>query len=98
MAMRARAKTQQLTVAQARQGLAAVLHEVERGQTVSVTRRGRPVAVLMSAEKYARLQTGRPSFWETVQSFRRQFDSSAMPGDDALDGLRDRTPGRRSRR
>ena len=97
MQMAIKRGTRQLTVAQARQGLAAVLHDVERGETVSVTRRGRPVAVLVSAARFERLQAGRADFWARVEQFRRRVGKDSLLADELLEGLRDRAPGRPDR-
>ena len=62
---------------------------------VEVTRRGRAVAVLMSMDRYSRLERRRPDFWGALQDFRRATDLEALGVDDAfVDSLRDRTVGR----
>ncbi len=82
------------SVAEARQSLAALIHEAERGVTVAVTRRGRPVAVVVSAARWNQVTGKRRSFWQAVQEFRESVDPALLAPADWVDTLRDRTPGR----
>jgi antitoxin Phd len=85
----------QYSVAKARQGLAALVHDAEAGSTVEVTRRGRPVAVLLSASRYRQLERARPGFWSALEEFRRATDLETLAaGGDFLEEVRDRAPGR----
>ncbi len=43
------------TIAEARHNLAAIVHELERRAHIELTRRGEPVAVLLSMREYRRL-------------------------------------------
>lgn len=45
-----------VSVAEARNQLTELLRAVEQGETLAVTRRGRPVAVWLAAPAYERLQ------------------------------------------
>lgn len=47
-------KDRQYSVAEARDKLAALVHEAERGRPVRITRRGKPVAVLVSESEFQR--------------------------------------------
>lgn len=47
------------TIAEAKQDLPAIVHEVERTGRARITRRGRPVAVVLSIAEYERLQSTR---------------------------------------
>lgn len=83
------------SVAEARQGLASLVHEAEAGTVVEVTRRGLPVAVMLSSEAYARLEGSRPSFWQALRGFRESAELEAAGIDDGVfEGLRDPTTGR----
>jgi antitoxin Phd len=82
------------SIAAARDQLAAIVHEVEQGPAVELTRRGRPVAVIVSAVEYARLAPGRPSLAAATAEFRER---EALEADDlaaAFEGVRDSSPGR----
>lgn len=60
----------QTSVAEARDRLASLVHEVEEGAPVEITRRGRPVAVLVSYHEYQRLLGEGPSFWDAMLAYR----------------------------
>ena len=47
------------TIAQARHDLPAIVHEVERTGRARITRRGRPVAVVLSIAEFERLLCAR---------------------------------------
>ena len=59
------------SVAEARRELPGLIHSVERGAVVEVTRRGQPVAVLVPVEQYLSMQVGERSFFAAMQDFRR---------------------------
>jgi prevent-host-death family protein len=59
-----------LTVAEARNQLARVMHETERSGPVEVTRRGQPVAVIVSIREYCRLTAKKRGFWSAYQKWR----------------------------
>lgn len=85
----------QYSIAQARDRLPSIVHEVERGQPVELTRRGKPVAVVMSVHDYRRVSSAQPGFAAALAAFRGATDLGALGVDDAdWAGLRDRSPGR----
>lgn len=47
------------SVAEAKIQLTRLIHRAESGETAHITRRGKPVAVLLSEDEYARLRRGR---------------------------------------
>lgn len=61
-----------VSVAEAKTHLTRLLHQVESGEPVHITRRGRAVAVLVSETEYARLQQSAQSknFWEQIEEMR----------------------------
>ena len=81
----------------ARNALKQFLHRAESGEAVRITRRGKPVAVLLSKEEYERLQ-GEDSdndFWQAIDDWRAQADfGGAELTPEEVDGWRDRSPGR----
>jgi len=83
-----------LSIAHARKRLPALVREVEECQPVRLTRRGKPVAVLLSLREYERLGARRADLWETIESFRRQTDLRELDVDEIFAGVRDRSPGR----
>lgn len=73
------------------------IRRAESGEAVRVTRRGKPVAVLLSKEEYERLEAeeSNPDFWEMIENWRAQTDFGwAELTPEEVDGWRDRGPGR----
>ena len=80
------------SVAEARNQLAALIHDVEAGNPVRITRQGQPVAVLLSEGQYERLTGRRQGFWKAFEAFR----ASVTPED--LNGTVEAFAGARGRR
>jgi prevent-host-death family protein len=86
------------SVAEARARLPTILDDVEAGEDVRLTRRGRPVAVVLSSEKYDALRSGRPGFADAYRAFVACHDLSVVGIEaDFFESLRDGEPGRRVR-
>jgi prevent-host-death family protein len=87
---------QQYSIADARKNLPGLVDEAEAGAEVQLTRRGRPVAVVVSIDQYERLKSSRATFAETYQSFRQRFpDGTQGLGATYFKGLRARESGRK---
>ena len=83
------------TIAEARHNLAAIVHELDEKERIELTRRGEPVAVLLSMRAYRRLAAPRASFWEAYQAFRQAFPLAKLDIQPAVfEEVRDRAPGR----
>jgi prevent-host-death family protein len=83
------------SVAEARNRFAEILHDLEHVARIEVTRRGRPVAVLISMEEYERLCTAGTTFWDAYSAFREAFELAEKGvGPEVFEGLRDASPGR----
>lgn len=83
----------QFTISEAKNKLPAIVHSVERGPLVKLTRRGQPVAVLLSIKEYEALSQKRAGFWSALQAFRAK-NKDIVISDQDLENLRDRSPGR----
>jgi len=94
--MMAMKRSQRYSVADARNQLASLVHDVEAGSPVEITRRGEPVAVLVSLAEYRRLTASRPRLGDALAAFRASADVGSLLGATAFDGTRDRGPGRSS--
>ena len=84
-----------ISIAEARHNLAAIVHELERRPLIQLTRRGKPVAVLLSIREYQQLVNGPARFWEAYTTFRASTDLAQLdiePG--IFKGLRDKSEGR----
>jgi len=64
------------TIAGARAKLGDIVDEVEAGSDIELTRRGKKVAIVMSAARYARLQGERVAFMTAYETFRARHDLS----------------------
>ena len=83
------------SIAEARDNLAAIVHDVEDASTVELTRRGRPVAMLISVREYRRLRGESKDFWDAYTGFREGVDLEALGiGPEVFEGLRDPSAGR----
>ena len=86
--------TKRYSIAEARNNLPALVHDAEAGTPIELTRRGKRVAMLISASDYERLAKGGPSFWSALQAFRKEHDLSELDVDSIFEDVRDRSPGR----
>ena len=83
------------SVAEARQNFARLIRSAERGKAIEITRRGEPVAVLLSAAEYLALTGERPLFVEALAGVRERLEVESLGIDDEdFEGLRDESPGR----
>lgn len=80
------------SIAEARNDLSGVVREAEAGRPVTLSRRGRPVAVVVSAGDYARATYSRRTVAEVIDEFRR-LRAVDLASDDWLPE-RDSSPGR----
>jgi antitoxin Phd len=85
------------SIADARRNLPTLVNEAESGSDILLTRRGQPVAIVVSVEEYERLKAPRASFADTYQAFRERFPATGSAGIGAryFRGLRDRSRGRK---
>ena len=85
----------QYSIAEAKNQLSKVVHEAEGDGHVELTRRGKPVAVVLSFAEYQRLREGhtRP-LWKAIEEFRAAHAGDLEELTGALEDLRQRDPGR----
>ena len=85
----------QFSISEAKNKLPTIIHYVEKGPSVELTRRGIPVAVLLSIQEYERLSRKYTGFWSAVSEFRRKVEDEGVEiSDKDFDGLRDLSTGR----
>ncbi|MBW8879590.1 MAG: type II toxin-antitoxin system Phd/YefM family antitoxin [Acidobacteria bacterium] len=85
------------SIAEARDNLASVVHEAEEGAQVELTRRGKPVAVLIGVEDFERrLSKEKPGFRAAYEKFRREHNLAELDidPDEIFGDVRDPSPGR----
>ena len=79
----------QLSVAEARNQFASLIHETERSGPVEVTRRGQPVAVIVSIREFRKLTVRKGDFWTAYQKWRKDSRFKDVAIDPAIfDGTR----------
>ncbi len=85
------------SIAEARNQFAALVRNAEENnQAVQVTRRGQLVAVILSAQEYARLLANQSErdFWAAYQEWRQKWNVSELDldPDEIWGDVRDQTP------
>jgi len=87
------------SIREAKDRLPALVRQAEERGVVRLTRRGEPVARIVSEREYARLKGGgKRDLWKAIRAFRSRTDLKALGFSDAdFAGLRDRNPGRSHR-
>lgn len=86
---------QQYSISQARAHLPTIIDQTEAGVEVELTRRGKPVAVVVPIKEYERLRAGRPSFAEAYRNFLEDHSLEELGlDDDFASKVRDKSPGR----
>ncbi len=83
------------TIAEAKSNLPAIIHTVEDGPSVKLTRHGKPVAVLLSIREYEQLAKNKLGFWSALTKFRNILEKENLDITDAdFADLRDTSTGR----
>lgn len=85
------------TIAQANNQLSTIVHEAERGTPVSLTRRGKPVVIMLNIDEYSKLCATPNNWWENYLNWHKTANFSDVSNDDMDDvfaDVRDRSPGR----
>ena len=83
----------QFSISEAKNKLTAIVHAVEKGSGVKLTRRGRPVAVVLSIAEYEALSRRRIGFWDRLTILRERAGEVDIADED-FTNLRDTSPGR----
>ncbi len=83
------------SLSEARANLSTIVDEVQVGDPIELTRRGEPIAIVVSLRDYRRLSDERPSCSDLYSRFRERFPLGENGIEDGyFDSLRDRSPGR----
>jgi prevent-host-death family protein len=85
----------QYSIADARSSLPHIVDQAEAGVEVELTRRGQPVAVVVSRRTFDRLREKRGQFSEAYQRFLARFSLDEIGFEQTeLRTIRDKTTGR----
>ena len=88
--------SQRYSIAEARSNLPSIVDQAQGGHQVELTRRGKPVAVVLSLQEFERLRGHRREFGEAYAAFLQKHGQGAATVDeDFTTSVRDRSPGRR---
>ncbi len=66
------------SIAEAKNRLPEIVHQAEHESPSQLTRRGKPVAVLLSQGEYERLQKGKINFREAYLAFRERYQLAEL--------------------
>jgi prevent-host-death family protein len=84
------------SIAEARANLPNIVDQVEAGQEIELTRRGKPVAVVVSLRALERLRGEHLPFGEAYRRFLKTHPLLEVGiDDDFFESARDRNPGRK---
>ena len=81
------------TIAEAKNSLPRLIHAAEAGGDIHITRHGRPVAVLISEQRYQQLFNTGKAVFQAMMQWREQYGYVDLT-DEEVDSWRDRTPAR----
>jgi prevent-host-death family protein len=87
-------RAKEVSISDAREHLPSLVRDAERGLTVTLTRRGEPVAVLISTERYRAHAKSAIPFRRALEEFRNTYDLNELDIESVYADLRDRSPGR----
>jgi len=83
------------SIANAKNSLSRIVHEAEEGETVHLTRRGKLVAVLLSAKEYQKMNKKQSSPADALQQFLMNEKHKDVDIDPTVfEGLRVKSSGR----
>jgi prevent-host-death family protein len=84
------------SIAEARSRLPSIVNQAEAGVEVELTRRGQPVAVLVSRREFERLRGKRVHFGDAYSKFLEKHSVREIGVDeDFAASIRDKTTGRK---
>ncbi len=88
--------SQHYSIAEARSRLPSIVDQAEAGVEVQLTRRGKPVAVVVGLHVLERLRGDRPRFGSAYRTFLKRYSPAEVGvDDDAFSSARDRSVGRK---
>ena len=87
----------EIAIAEAMRKLPSIIHDVEAGMPVRLTRRGKPVAVVVAINDYQRSEPEKEGFWDAFMAFRKTLEKENIEFSDSdFENLRDKTVIRRT--
>jgi prevent-host-death family protein len=84
------------SIADARTSLPTIIDQAEAGERIELTRRGKPVAIVVSLREFERLRADRPRFGEAYKTFLEKYSLEEIGlDDDFAAATRDKGTGRK---
>ena len=84
-----------VSVAEAKNKLPSIIHEVEGGSVIEITRYGKPVAMVIPERDYKSIGAIGQGFWASLKKVRSLLKSEVVTLDEGdFRDLRDPSPGR----
>ena len=83
-----------ISISEAKNKLTQIVHDVENGETVELTRHGTPSAVILSLDKYRDLMDKPLSFISMLKDFRETMEDNLLLDDEVFPQIRGDEEGR----
>ena len=80
------------TISHLKNHLPEIVHDVEKGKDIQITRHGKPVAVIVSLERYSHAFGSGKGIFNAYLRWRALHPEASGFSDDELVNLRDRLP------
>jgi prevent-host-death family protein len=82
------------TIAEAKNNLSQLIHQLESDEAIHLTRHGKPVAVMLSEANYQKLTQKNKGLFQAIQQWRSQLDADSALTDAELKQIRETNQGR----
>jgi prevent-host-death family protein len=82
------------TIAEAKNNLSQLIHQLESDEAIHLTRHGKPVAVMLSEANYQKLTHKENSLYQAIQQWRNKLEDDSALTDTELKDLRTASHGR----
>jgi len=76
------------TIAEAKNNLSKLIHQLESDGAIHLTRHGKPVAVMLSEANYQKLTQKNKGLFQAIQQWRSQMDEDSALTEAELKQLR----------
>jgi prevent-host-death family protein len=80
------------SIAEAKNNLSQLIHQLESDEAIHLTRHGKPVAVMLSEASYQKLANKNNSLYQAIQQWRNQLDDDCALTEVELKNIRDESP------
>lgn len=82
------------TIAEAKNNLSQLIHQLQSDEPIHLTRHGKPVAVMLSEANYQKLTQKNNGLYQAIQQWRNQLDSDIGLTESELKNVRATSQGR----